>query len=258
MDDDVQCPADCMCNGMTLTDDVGYDEYCCDRCFTGNLSGSRWHCSKHSLDICQACAAHGERAESIPSSSSRGSVCTLKSSSFNSSRNDEQSKPRKLPKEYRHCHVPKNLNLAEEFSKTSQNAAPWTTIMIRNIPNRYSQQDLIGELEEMGFAGTFDFLYLPMDKGTLRNVGYSFVNFSEHSWAEKCMESFQDHTFNLHQKSSNSKMARVSVAHMQGLEDNVRHYERSVVNSAKLKSRRPVVLSNGSLKYLSGGDPRLE
>merc|ERR1719253_2024567 len=56
------------------------------------------------------------------------------------------------PKEYRHGHVPKNVDLAEEFKNSNQTRPP-TTLMIRNIPNRYTQNELILELEALGFAG---------------------------------------------------------------------------------------------------------
>lgn len=115
--------------------------------------------------------------------------------------------------------------------------------MIRNIPNRYSQRDLIAELEDLGFGGKFNFLYIPLDKGTMANVGYAFVNFIDKEWAKNCMDAFHDYRFKRHRKTS-GKIASVSAAHLQGLEANLAHYERAVVNTAKLKQRRPVVIAN--------------
>jgi len=149
------------------------------------------------------------------------------------------------PKEYRHGHVPKTVNLAEQFEKKSSvgDQRPPTTLMIRNIPNRYTQNELILELEALGFAGTFDFLYVPLDKGTMSNVGYAFVNFVLPQWAEKCMQSFQGYHFKKHRKVS-GKIAAVSVAHIQGLEANLAHYKNAAVNTAKMKQRRPLVMAN--------------
>jgi len=149
---------------------------------------------------------------------------------------------RPLPKEYRHGHVPKNLNLEQEYRSIAREQAP-TTLMIRNIPNRYTQRELIMELEDLGFTGTFDFLYIPLDKGTMSNVGYAFVNFVEPAWAEKCMAAFQNYRFKRHRKIS-GKIATISVAHIQGLEANLAHYENAAVNTAKLKQRRPVIMAN--------------
>mmetsp|Transcript_124283 Transcript_124283/g.247734 ORF Transcript_124283/g.247734 Transcript_124283/m.247734 type:complete len:374 (+) Transcript_124283:56-1177(+) len=151
-------------------------------------------------------------------------------------------KVNQFPKEYRHVHVPKYLDLEEEYKNTHQDQPP-TTLMIRNIPNRYTQRELITELEDLGFAGSFNFLYLPLDKGTMANVGYAFVNFLESRWAERCMVVFQNYCFRRHRRHSR-KVAAVSVAHIQGLEANLAHYESAAVNTAKLKQRRPLVVPN--------------
>lgn len=143
-------------------------------------------------------------------------------------------------KECQHGSVPKNLNLVKEFQAQGQTAEP-TTLMIRNIPCRYQQRELIQEIEALGFAGTFDFFYAPVDKSTLSNVGYAFVNFISPRWASKCMQVFTNHRFKKYQKAS-GKIATVSVAHIQGLEANIRHYEKSVVNSSKLLMCRPVIM----------------
>jgi hypothetical protein len=145
---------------------------------------------------------------------------------------------RPLPQEYRHGRVPRNVNLAEQY-ETAKHDQPPTTVMIRNIPNRYTQKDLIQELKSLGFAGTFDFVYSPLDKGTMSNVGYAFVNFTGTDWAHKCMAKFQKYRFRKHNKA-----AAASFAHIQGLDANLAHYENAAVNNAKLKQRRPMVFAN--------------
>ena len=50
-----------------------------------------------------------------------------------------------------------------------------TTLMIKNIPNKYTQEMLLEALS--GFVGSFDFVYLPIDFGNRCNVGYAFINF---------------------------------------------------------------------------------
>ena len=53
-----------------------------------------------------------------------------------------------------------------------------TTVMIKNIPNKYTQKMLLERLDE-GHAGRYDFLYLPIDLKNSCNVGYSFINLSD-------------------------------------------------------------------------------
>merc|ERR1719262_2121896 len=56
--------------------------------------------------------------------------------------------------------VPKRATLS-----TSQKGPlePPTTMMLRNIPNRFTQSALRQELDNSGFADSYDFFYLPMD-----------------------------------------------------------------------------------------------
>eukprot|EP00929_Paragymnodinium_shiwhaense_P046736 TRINITY_DN23783_c0_g1_i1.p1 TRINITY_DN23783_c0_g1~~TRINITY_DN23783_c0_g1_i1.p1 ORF type:complete len:362 (+),score=74.06 TRINITY_DN23783_c0_g1_i1:59-1144(+) len=147
----------------------------------------------------------------------------------------------RLATEYLHSTVPRRVNLASQSGK--QVARP-TTIMLRNLPNRYSQRDLVAELEELGFGGSFDFLYSPLDKGTLSNVGYAFVNFVTPEWMEQAVQTLHGYRFKKYCNRASSKLAAVAIAHMQGLEANLAHYEKAAVNNAKLKQRRPIVVAN--------------
>jgi len=38
-----------------------------------------------------------------------------------------------------------------------------TTVMLRNIPNKYTQRMLLSEVNSLGFEGQYDFFYLPID-----------------------------------------------------------------------------------------------
>ena len=51
-----------------------------------------------------------------------------------------------------------------------------TTVIIRNIPNRYTISLLLIELST-NFANTFDIIFLPQDKVNDCNLGYGFINF---------------------------------------------------------------------------------
>jgi hypothetical protein len=145
------------------------------------------------------------------------------------------------PKDGKHCLVPKHVNLADQYAKSKKEGQPITTVMIRNIPNKCSQRELIAELESVGFQGCFDFLYIPLDLGTMSNVGYAFINFTHPVHAALCMELLPKHHFRRQRKVG--KGVAVCAAHMQGLEANLRHYEKSAVNTSRLRQRRPVVMN---------------
>lgn len=151
---------------------------------------------------------------------------------------------------------PRTVSLAEEISRSDAGSAAAgdnqdnsssgcsssvTTLMIRNIPNRCSQRQLINDLNSLGLKGTFDFLHVPLDLATMSNAGYAFVNFVDRSWAERCGEKLTGYKF-----KRQSKPAAVSDAHIQGLELNLRHCDRSAAASAAGgQQRRPVVMPGG-------------
>ena len=59
-----------------------------------------------------------------------------------------------------------------------------TTVMLRNIPNKYTRAGLLVALTEHGFdPATCNNLYLPMDTESGCNLGYAFLNFVSHGHA---------------------------------------------------------------------------
>jgi len=50
------------------------------------------------------------------------------------------------------------------------------TLMLRNIPCRVNQEELVRIVEEMGLGGRYDYLYVPLSHRPRANIGYAFVN----------------------------------------------------------------------------------
>ena len=53
-----------------------------------------------------------------------------------------------------------------------------TTVMIRNIPNKYTLKSFSQEIEKY-FSNKYDVLYLPTDKNNNCNLGFGFINFTD-------------------------------------------------------------------------------
>merc|ERR1719161_2422782 len=101
-----------------------------------------------------------------------------------------------------------------------------TTLMLRNIPNKYTQTALLKEIDDMGFEGTYDFFYLPMDVHNRSNVGYAFINFELPCDAARFRRAFAGHHF---RRFPSKKIGGTCAAHVQGLEDNLKHFENCAV-----------------------------
>eukprot|EP00434_Breviolum_minutum_P006330 symbB.v1.2.005585.t5/scaffold326.1/size228935/7 len=150
----------------------------------------------------------------------------------------------------RHELVPKKANLKEQFEKTESKSV--TTLMLRNVPNAYDRETLMEELDQLGFAGCFNFLYLPIDSATKNNVGYAFVNFNDEKMSEDCMNNMTGYFFK-GQPYNRRRAAIVSVAHLQGLEANLEHYSRTQVFFAPLPCQRPWVAPSAAKELLERG-----
>lgn len=110
-------------------------------------------------------------------------------------------------------------------------AAPWierggsevTTLMIRNIPSKLTQDDLVGALESLGFGNRFDLLYVAWSgvpwKPANGNKGYAFVNFPNPLDAAHFSAVFNGVEF---QRPNSTKTVEIGVAQHQGLRKSLR------------------------------------
>eukprot|EP00928_Gymnodinium_smaydae_P079119 TRINITY_DN63133_c0_g1_i1.p1 TRINITY_DN63133_c0_g1~~TRINITY_DN63133_c0_g1_i1.p1 ORF type:complete len:396 (-),score=83.67 TRINITY_DN63133_c0_g1_i1:437-1624(-) len=112
---------------------------------------------------------------------------------------------------------------ASKSKKREEDDSNYTTVMLRNIPNKYTRQMLIDQLHRAGFRGDIDYLYLPVDFANRCNVGYCFINFRTSSArarfnsalngvaAQSCLPGFNSY-----------KICQVTKAKWQGREENIR------------------------------------
>lgn len=87
---------------------------------------------------------------------------------------------------------PPTYKTAQDNGKTkatTQDAR--TTVMLRNLPPAFTRTALLQMLDSEGFAGTYDFAYLPFDFETLASLNHAFVNFSSAADADRCHEHFE-------------------------------------------------------------------
>lgn len=123
----------------------------------------------------------------------------------------------------------------------SKSQEPVTTVMLRNIPQKYDRETLLDVLNQTGFAGSFDFFYLPIDFSTTNSVGYAFINFI----SEAELARFRAAYVGKKLSEESPKVCEVCDAHLQGKDKNVDFYRNSTVMSMHEKYH-PLLFENGA------------
>jgi len=117
----------------------------------------------------------------------------------------------------------------------------WTnisTVMMRNLPNKVTQEQLLAEVNGAGFLYTYDFLYLPIDPDTHANRGYAFLNFVSPGMAWIFKTHFEGEQF---RSFHSNKLVSVVPATLQGFEANFAHYSSAHVQ-CRDPAARPIFL----------------
>jgi len=112
-------------------------------------------------------------------------------------------------------------------------SVPITTMMLKNIPCRKTQEDVMAHIDQQGFLNKYDFFYLPRDVKFRANLGYAFINFVTPEDAAAFTAEMNGYRF---AGSGSTKACAVVPAHVQGLQNNLAAFKRTEVMRS---SRKP-------------------
>ena len=98
---------------------------------------------------------------------------------------------------------PKNIIHIENILKSKDKR---TTLIIRNIPNRYTISLLLNELNQNNFR-KYDVVYLPQDYINNSNLGFGFINFLEHMYLIMFYEEFVGKKWNCFNSNKRCQLA---------------------------------------------------
>eukprot|EP00252_Welwitschia_mirabilis_P018852 TRINITY_DN4227_c0_g1_i3.p1 TRINITY_DN4227_c0_g1~~TRINITY_DN4227_c0_g1_i3.p1 ORF type:complete len:894 (+),score=174.99 TRINITY_DN4227_c0_g1_i3:400-3081(+) len=115
-----------------------------------------------------------------------------------------------------------------------------TTIMIKNIPNKYTSKMLLATIDEH-HRGTYDFLYLPIDFKNKCNVGYAFINMTAPSHIISFYKAFNGKKW---EKFNSEKVASLAYARIQGKAALIAHFQNSSLMNED-KRCRPILFQPG-------------
>ncbi|KAM3303841.1 protein MEI2-like 4 isoform X3 [Capsicum chacoense] len=111
-----------------------------------------------------------------------------------------------------------------------------TTLMIKNIPNKYTSKMLLAAIDER-HRGTYDFIYLPIDFKNKCNVGYAFINMTDPSLIVPFYHAFDGKKW---EKFNSEKVASLAYARIQGKAALIAHFQNSSLMNED-KRCRPIL-----------------
>jgi len=115
------------------------------------------------------------------------------------------------------------------------------SLMIRNIPNKYTQEMLLEAINK-NHKGTYDFFYLPIDFKNKCNVGYAFINFIK---VDSIVPFYQEFNARKWQKFNSSKICKITFARIQGKQNFIEHFRNSSLMHEDPKCRPLIFKSCG-------------
>lgn len=154
-----------------------------------------------------------------------------------------------LPQTDDHQHMQHSVNAFSTERHVSGETR--TTVMLRNLPNSYTRRMLLELLDSEGFAGRYDFVYLPVDFSSFIGLGYAFVDLvtpSDATELTRHFEGFSDWV------TASDKVCTVtwSSPH-QGLEQHIERYRNSPVMHGSIPEEwKPVLLKDGRILPFPG------
>merc|ERR1719240_1612353 len=114
--------------------------------------------------------------------------------------------------------------------------------MVRNLPMTLAQSDFLEELDRCGFAGLYDFCYMPCSFETGHSKGYAFVNFTSTSIANSLVASW--HRSRKFDIKLEDPALNVSPAAVQGFHANVAKWTAPRMSRIRNPHLRPFVLNH--------------
>ncbi len=113
-----------------------------------------------------------------------------------------------------------------------------TTLMIKNIPNKYTISTFLEEIN-IDFKNKYDIFYLPIDYTNKCNLGFAFINFVD---SFHIIEFYDNYRGKKWKKFNSDKICELLYAKYQGKKELINHFEKGKVLSFESEEKRPLIL----------------
>lgn len=132
-----------------------------------------------------------------------------------------------------------DIQHARDVATAGWGLSGYATVMIQQIPFKYTQKEFMNEINLDGFDGTYDFLYLPVDARNPGNRGFGFINFLSANLADQFYRKY--HGKKLKQYEASTDIG-VIPADAQGFEQSAACFFASWHLRKKNRNSKPVFL----------------
>ena len=122
----------------------------------------------------------------------------------------------------------KKQNSIYEINFNKIEADPRTTLMIKNIPNKFTKELMLNMINK-NYRGSFNFFHLPIDYNNNCNMGYAFINFLKNSFVKDFYLEYNNKRWNLFHSE---KVCEIKYARYQGFDyhKNIKKYNAKAYN----------------------------
>ena len=116
-------------------------------------------------------------------------------------------------------------NMILDINKVISMEDKRTTIMIKNIPNKFNK-DLLLSIINQNFKGTYDLFILPTDINKYKNFGYAFINFTSSYYIPYFYYMFNGKMWS---STNSKKICELTYSKVQGKKNLLGHYPSKIV-----------------------------
>jgi hypothetical protein len=142
--------------------------------------------------------------------------------------------------------VPKHESaVRSHVSNGDDSSDTFTTVMLRNLPNKYTREMLVDLLDVEGFRGLYTFVYVPIDFKTHAGLGYAFVDLVSPFHARRVHQQLEGFA---QWGLPTDKVCSVSWSHpeQQGCAEHLERYRNSpVMHDSVPESWKPILFQAG-------------
>jgi hypothetical protein len=118
-----------------------------------------------------------------------------------------------------------------------------TTIMIKNIPNKFNRAILLSTID-INFKGTYDLFILPTDGNRNKNFGYSFINFTSSYFIPYFYFMFNNKKWS---STNSKKICEITYSKVQGKGNLISYYADKIIyfnNVKEVNSEQKYIIPN--------------